>query len=559
MTRLPPAGTPERTWFIRQMLTDTGFFCRNVLGMHTDRDDKGNATSGIGKGGVRDWGPHQEFIQFIDDDSIKESVILAPRFSYKSSMVQGFILRKILAHPNIAILLYMHDLDLAKERCQKIRDILTENPIIRELFPDIRGPKWAQAEFVTSLRNNPSVMSPTLSVASPEKARTGGRYNIVLFDDIVSETNYLTELGRKKAIRTMEMALNLRAKGTRLIDVGTPYHPGDAHHWAMDAGWKRLTHLDVGFNLVVKPDGTLGLEGEGRWPHLTKEFLSDPLARGMTFPTFMSQFLLQVVSGFNEAFQRHQFQPEKWKEQHRELTGYLLTDIAPSGSQKGDFNVLCYVGMDERNRCYILDLEIGHWKMYEFCERYIAMLARWSSKLTHRCEVMEDSLNRHSYEQHLHMRGKERGVRVNIETQKRNQHERDKDGRIAGLQYRFQAREVFVMDTVPRAWNTGTEVRELWNPEGYHDQSTGAWLPGGDLVEWFVRFPNHLKKDVPDTLALVDARDRKTQTPICYHIRPSHARVKDAVVRKSVGDSRRTSGSMGRGSATRFYERYARR
>lgn len=114
MSRLPPAGTPERTWFIRQMLTDTGFFCRNVLGMHTDRDDKGNATSDIGKGGVRDWGPHQEFIQFIDDDSIKESVILAPRFSYKSSMVQGFILRKILAHPNIAILLYMHDLDLAK-------------------------------------------------------------------------------------------------------------------------------------------------------------------------------------------------------------------------------------------------------------------------------------------------------------------------------------------------------------------------------------------------------------------------------------------------------------
>lgn len=558
MGKLPPAGTPERLHFIRRMLTDTGFFCRNVLGMDTDRDEHGNAVSDVGKGGVRDWGPHAELIQFLDDDSRKESVILAPRYSYKSSIVQGFILRQILAHPNIAILLYMHDLEIARERCQKIRDILTNNPILQELYPDIQGPKWAMGEFVTSLRTNQSVMSPTLSVASPDKARTGGRYNIILFDDIVSETNFLTELGRKKCIRVMEMSLNLRGRGTRLIDVGTPYHPADAHHWAMDVGWDRLTHLDVGCDLVVKEDGTLGLTGEARWPNLHKAHLESYLKGGMSFPIFMSQFKLQVVAGFNEAFQRHQFQPEQWNdEQHSQLTGYLLTDIAPSGSPRGDFNVLLYVGIDDRNRVYLLDLEIGHWKMYEFCERYLAMLQRWSAKVTHRCELMEDSLNYHSYSQHLHARGRERGIRINIETQKRNQHEKDKDSRIAGLQYRFQAHEVFVMNTIPRAWNTGTEVRELWNAEGYHDPVKGVDLPGGDLVDWFVRFPNHQKKDVPDTLALVDAVDRKTQTRICYHVRPSKTRLTDEVKRKTV--RQRKQAETLRGSASRFYERYARR
>jgi hypothetical protein len=236
------------------------------------------------------------------------------------------------------------------------------------------------------------------------------------------------------------------------------------------------------------------------------------------------------------------------------MTGYLLCDVAPSGSDKGDFNALVYVGIDDRNRVHVMDVEVGHWKMYEFCDRYLNMLQRWSGKMNHRCEVWEDSLSYHSYVQHLRMRGQERQVRVHTETQKRNQHERSKNERISLLQYRFQANEIFVCDTVSRTWSSGTEMRTLWEPEGYKVADSDDWLPGGDLVEWFIRFPHHSKKDVPDCLSMVDAKDKKTNSPVCYYMRSRSAQVPEHVRRKSAKTNSRKR--LSTGSATRFYERY---
>lgn len=551
--KLPPISQPEeRAYFIHQALTDTGFFCRHVLGMDTDRDSNGNAVSEIGKGGVRDYGPHKELVAFLDDDSNKNCVILAPRYSYKSSIVLGFILRNILAHPNISILLFMHETAMATERCAKMREILTGNETIREMFGDVTGPKWTANSFTTSLRTDLTLQSPTLWVASPQKAVTGGRPNIVIFDDIVSETSYKTEAGLKKARQCVEASLTLGSRGARYIDVGTPYHPGDAHHWCMDAGWKRLTHLDIGCNLVTREDRSLDLEGEPRWPNLSLEHLRGYLRKGMQFPMFMSQFMLKVVAGFAEAFHRTQFRPIKWRDDMADLTGYLLTDTAPAGDPKGDMNVLMYVGIDEKQRLYVLDLECGYWKMYEFVDRYLAMLQRWQAKVNHRLEMWEKGHNYHSYFQHIQIKGREKAVRLQTHAEMRNSGAISKDNRIAGLQARFQMHEVFIVDTVPKTWNAGTEVRVLWDPEGEEDVKTGAKLPGGDLVEQFVRFPHHSKKDIPDAMALVDAIDKQTQHRVCFFVRPARRRIADAVERKPVN---RTQGQKSYGSGSRFYDR----
>ena len=64
-------------------------------------------------------------------------------------------------------------------------------------------------------------MRIALWIASPQKSATGGRPNIVLFDDIVSETNYLTEQGLKRARHCVETSLTLGSRDSRYIDVGT--------------------------------------------------------------------------------------------------------------------------------------------------------------------------------------------------------------------------------------------------------------------------------------------------------------------------------------------------
>ena len=551
MSKLPK-DPAERAHFCERALADTGYFARNVLGMDTDRDKDGNANSGVGEGGVRDWGPHKTMVDFFDDDTKETTVLWAPRYSYKSSVVKAYITRMILAHPNISILLYMHDYGEAEERSAQIRDSLLENETIVEMFGDLKGSVWQRKRWTTSMRTDKSTQQPTLTIASAKKAKAGGRFNIIIFDDIVPENAPESEAIRKEGIRCVERALNLKARGTLFKQIGTPYHTEDANHWTVNAGWDACIDLDVGFEVIKQEDGTMGLEGTARWPNLPKEFLQWYLTKGMSYELFMSQFMLRVVSGLTQAFKRTQFQPISWREcEKRQLTGYLLNDKAPSGSDKGDFNVLIYVGVDQRQRAHILDVRVGHWSMYKFCENYLDMLDRWTSRVTHRCEIWESDLVFHPYKQHLQITGRATGRRINIVEQKRNQHEKSKTDRIASLGLRFQALEVFVCDTVPRTWNNGKELVSLFDPEGHIEPKSDLRLPGGDLVTWFVQFPGHPKKDVPDCFALVDAIDRDTQTRVCYWVRPSS----DGAAKSQMREPATQSTTRGRGSAQRFYDR----
>jgi len=563
MSKLPPIGDPAREEFLRRMLTDTGFFARNVLGMDTDRDEYGNVTSEVGKGGIRDHGPHQEMVEFLDngDPSDTHRMLWAPRAAYKSSALRAYIMRKIIAHPNISILVYWETDEIAKRRCLEIRETLETNPILRELFPNMKGRLWQQDKFITGLRTDSVSDSPTLFVGSPRKIPVGARPNEIIWDDIVTE-NDLGELSLLRGRRCVERSLPLGAKGCRHTFVGTPKHYADAGHWILELpGWKKLVHLDVGFDVKINDDKTMSLVGKARWPHLNRDRIEKLLKGGVSFPTFMSEYKLQVVSSSYQAFHRQHFQPIGWDERFRDLTGYLLTDIAqgtPPGAtskeSRSDLNVLIYVGVDDRGRVYVLDCEVGRWPMVEYTERYLNMLDRWSARVNHRCEVWEQVHSNTGYASFIGLKAKDRGRRISIAWQQRNSSEQSKHSRILGASGLFQSQQVFIMSTMPRTWVNDADVRVLWDPEGYTDPQKGLKFPGGDFVEQFCRFPHHPLKDIPDAFSLVNSMDKETGQRVCFWMRPSRLRIDDSMKRKTMDRSVQTAGS-----ADRFHARLRRK
>lgn len=555
MGTLAPAGSPERAYQVDRLLSDTGFFCRFVLGMDTDREENGNIVGEEGNGGVRDWGPHQEVVRFFDDDTIEHGLIWAPRYSYKSSIALGFILRMILCHPNISILLGMHSSDEARKRCRVVRDILTSNPIIVELFGDLKTNDWSRNQFTTALRTNRTLFSPTLFVGSPQKNLAGLRPDLVVFDDIVGENDRGSKLKLQRGRTFVENALALRARGTRFRMVATPWDEGDAGHMVLDAGWHKLVHLDVGCQLVKLDDGRLDLTGKPLWPNLSIDFLRKQLRGGMSFEKFSSQYLLKVVSGLEARFQRHHFRPANWTNAHRDLSGFLLCDTAPAAGTDGDLNVIMEVGLDERGHAFILDLDVGFWQMYEFCERYLAMLQRWQARVNHQREVWEKGHNFWTYTQHIRVRAKERNIPMSIFAARRTQSAMSKDDRIAGTAVRFQSKQVSVMDTVPRTWNNGVKHEVLWDPDAERDPQTRITMPGGALVEQFLRFPHHKRKDIPDTFALIDERmDDPARSLVCCWTRPSTRGQDPETMRNQPQDERLRP----LGSASRFYRKFGR-
>lgn len=564
MSKLPPVGSPERDFVVERLMNDTGFYCRYVLGMDTDRDEHGNCLidGQEGKGGIRAEGPHQETIAFLDDKAHTHRLLWAPRAAYKSSMIRGYVQRLIIAHPNISILLYMQDEEMAQRRFLGIKEDLENNEILRELFPNMVGPSWTRKSLITGLRTDKVADTPTFFIGTPRTIPVGMRPNEIIWDDIVTE-NDLGEAALERGRRCVERSLPLGAKGCRYTFVGTPKHYGDAGHMIVAMPkWKKLIHLDVGFEIKVRDDKSMYLTGKGRWPHLDKARIEPLLAGGVKFPTFMSEYMLKVVSGTFQRFHRHHFQTVPWREEFQDLTGYLLTDIAqgtPEGATssekgRGALNVLFYVGIDARERVYILDCEAGRWPMLEYCERYLNMRARWSSRVNHRAELMEQVNSNTGYASFLGIKGKERGIPPLICWQKRSGSDVSKDSRINTLSLRFQAHEVFVVDTMPRIWVDDTDVKQLWDPEGYVDVPTGNKYPAGELVEQFVRYPNHPLKDIPDALALVDSIDTETKRRVCFHVKPSRLRLAESEMRQQAQKVGTQSGA-----STRFYERIRKR
>lgn len=546
-----PAGLPtgeKLDQFLHQMLNDTGFYARHVMGYNTD------AMPGLqgeeGKGGIRQYGPHQQMTEFMDNFSMSLGILMCPRNAYKSSFVNAFWSRCILKYPNFKGMLVMHDLQMARERVQVVRDHLATNEIVRFFFGDLKGKKWEQGNFITSLRQDQGLLDPTLVAAAVGAMRTGGHPDVILFDDIVHRDNIKTPEAIAGVIEDVRYYMALRGGMGIVRDIGTPYRENDAHHFLLEQpDWERLI-LPVGYEVQQLDDGRRVLEGEDPvWPHYTRKFLEEQLALG--FEYFMSQYKLQVVGGIHQSFRRHQFTPTPWKREFEDLTGYILTDVSTAEKEPECLNVLMYVGLDSRRRVTIFDCECGHWGVHEFSDRLINMQQRWSAKLNHAAVCMEQTIATNAYKAVINTKAREKGLRVHILLQKRNQGVLSKDERIKAMEPRFANHEVFVCSTVPRYWVDINKQRLLWDPEGFTDPSTGEKLPDGELVTEFTRFPANVKKDIPDAFAMIDYMDRQTGEVQCHYRKPSRQVQEEAVTRKRVQGAK----SPGWGTAAGFYQR----
>lgn len=531
-----PRGQHEFEEWLRRSSEDSQFFAQQWLGHHKDGE-----AGEPWKGGIRNYGPHKDMMGALDDRDQKLVMILMPRESYKSTGVLAKIVQTIVFEHNCRILYGMHDQAKAKQRVDQVRQTLENNPIIRYLRGDPKGRLWKQHEFITSWRTDGSLLEPTLSCFSRENEPTGGHYTDVYLDDIVDRASCRTDTGLKSGIDCLKFCMPLRAARIgRLIDIGTLYDAGDVHHYIMELpGWKKVIH-QVSYEIEQQQDGTFDLVGEEPFFHmLTKDFLREQL-QVMGTVEWMSQYKNRLVGGAHQAFARHQFQPMNWSEKLRDLTGYLLTDVATSEQLEGCMNVIAYVGIDEALRLYILDLFIGHFPQGEFVERFFEMRARWTGRVNHQAEGMETTALNNTYKAALLKRARELNVTLNLMTFPRGTGSEGKDQRIARLQPRFHCREVFVVDTVPKTYPDLGKVRMLWDPDGYIDPSTSARYPGGELVEQFVRWPVGKMKDIPDAISCIDEIDKQTGQRMCFYRRPSRLAMTDDIVRPRVGQAGRS-------------------
>ncbi len=179
---------------------------------------------------------HRDLCEFIQKDPKHFKLNLLPRHTFKSSVLTiGYSLWMMVRDPNIRILIYS---DSASKACGFLQGIKNhiegkaENSRFREFFPgwegDGRKLKWTESEIIVSKRTA-SRVEPTVDVGGIDTSKVGKHYDLIFFDDIVSDTNVTTKNLMDKTFECYQKSLSLLKPGGEVVMVGTRWHFGDAY------------------------------------------------------------------------------------------------------------------------------------------------------------------------------------------------------------------------------------------------------------------------------------------------------------------------------------------
>lgn len=517
-----------RSYLRLRAMQDTGVMCREVLGWNYDEDELGNRIN-VGTGGIRNHGIYQRITDFLDNPNEHYKLLMTPRGSYKSTWLQGRICREIAIDPNTRILYGMKTQERVLDKANAIRSAL-ESPRFTSLFGPQKGPVWTGDTFTVAGRTQTNLQEPTFCTFSLESLRVGGHFHLIAVDDFIDIENCRTKKASEYSKTILRHLFPLLVNGGYLLIAGTMYGEDDFYHEIMRKSTFDKLVLGAGVHVIRKDDQTLDLvedEGGITFPHLTLPKLRvalDLMSSQGNFYEFSLQYLNEIPSAATLGFRREMFMQTRWNPaEMQNFTGYLLTDSATSERDEGCYSVLAYVLIDQNDTIYVADLRVGHMRPWQFVEEFFDMLTTWKTRVLHCGEAWEEISLTSVFRDMVDQEARRRQVSTNAIAVPRHWKDQ-KHARIERLEPKMRRRQFYVLNTVPRTFQDLDAERLLFDPEGYVDPRNGNRLPGGELVEEFVRLRFHPKTDIADALAMVVEYDRKTNRRFFQYRAPNHRR-----------------------------------
>ena len=498
---------------------ETGFFCRHVLGFTESKDEiTGEIHKSVPGGeqfGILSEGPHKEMTDFLDDeDSEKPELrkhLEAPRGSYKTSLLQGFMMRRSLKNRNLRILYGMETFSESLKKLRFVKEHFETNSIIREIWGQgkpLIGSPWSLSDGFTLPGRTMYRSEPTFCGFGVDKNKTGGHYDIIIPDDLVTKDNIKTATGIESVLSTFNGLFFLLDPGCLVVPTGTRYSDQDLYGHIIDnlPRFKKCI-IDCGMDLVTDEMDRVTLEGTPKFKHLTEEFLKFQLEDLQDIGLFSSQYLNKCLSSAMMIFRRKQFVCRRWEEWMKNLSCYVLTDTAVSLKDEGCHSTFWLVGLDSQDNAYVLDGDVGHWDPVQFTNNLCDFQEMWESRVTIKKTLLEKVTMNQVFKPMLTEEARRRRLRLNLVDVPRGASDDSKHQRISRMSGRFNRGAITWVSTIRKTYQDLGKVEILFDPEGY-GRGSGV-LPDGETVRQFVRFPSYGKRDIADCLADMDAVDAK--------------------------------------------------
>ena len=186
----------------------------------------------------------------------KRVLVLGPRGHGKSTIIRVYIMWRICYDPDIKILMAAHVESLAKLQARAIQ-MYIELPQIQEDFGFKKGKPWTVSTFHLDGK-----IQPVMSTVASRGGMVGKRFDLVIFDDLLSLENCINESSRDKILNWIRAEVipaidpfdpnNDPFDKEKMIVIGTRKHQKDWYAMLLESEIYSKV-LDVAY--TAAPDG----------------------------------------------------------------------------------------------------------------------------------------------------------------------------------------------------------------------------------------------------------------------------------------------------------------
>ena len=342
-----------------------------------------------------------EWLDGIISQGNRRGSLLYPRGVYKTTISLANCAQLIICWPlTIAIMILCGRRDLAWDFVEQVGGFFYYHPkrpptLFQVLFPELCVAKPPEAgEFTAAQRQiEPKIIEPTIWGESVESGISGYHPNVLILDDANNNRNSQTYEARVKVTKKYKLGRKVLLPRGIELKVGTIYGTGDIFTDEI------ITSRPGSIRRVLKPAMKLK-SGE----RIDQNGFPEPEEVDLLFPTILSydylqtefdsgfdsfctQYLLDEFGAAEVVFSKEQMLEAMVEEAGLPLEGKTFIHWRFPCSRHQWHTAAAAVGIEHRNRCYIMEVIEGHYKPSVLAQIVVNLARKYS---IHRISV-EDS------------------------------------------------------------------------------------------------------------------------------------------------------------------------
>jgi predicted phage terminase large subunit-like protein len=425
-----------------------------------------------------------------DQDACKNSLILWPRGTFKTSATVLHIVRLILNFPDTRIMLMSGTLTMTRKWLAEIKAHFTyKNPRSRlhEIFPDFCRPDMGSAEAFTIPARTRVLKDPTVAALSQKKVATGSHGEFLFADDMVHTGNYRSVEQLDKLEEDFSSYVPLLDPGCYTVVTGTRYSPVDNYgriikRAAQKPGEWRISVKESrdASRVLLFPEQELK---DGRKIGITNEMLDqiekdDPVM-------YNAQYMNRIFATGRQIFPpeliwastKHPSDPKFPKNG----PCYFSVDLAPSDKAESDHSVIAVARRDPDGNLWVENV-VGHtWTPAQTGTVLLNNILKYRPEIV----FLEKAAGAEFFMEYMVTRAREHGIAARFELIKVSNVKDAKYLRISALESHFRNRRLFLC--------TGIQDFERLEEE-FNDFPKGKYKDRPDAIALLV---NHLSQVAP--------------------------------------------------------------